>query len=192
MRRIERESQGFMKPGQDLVVAGFAGLEGSKRIARARGEELGQWFSKAYIKQMQKYEKIAWNSNPNYWRELGATEWEMAGEGGIHTALWNLSGAYRTGFQIDLYRILVKQETIEICERYDLNPYNLYSNDCLVLVTDNGGHLAAELEKEQIPAAWIGVVKQGVAREIRYGQVLRFMDRPKEDELYKIIKRETV
>lgn len=181
-----------MKPGQDLVAAGFAGLEGSKRIARARGAELSLWFSKAYLRQMQEAWEAVLNPCPDYWKGLGAAEWEMAGEGGIHTALWNLSGVYGMGFQIDLHRILVKQETIEICERYELDPYYLYSKNCMVLAADNGGRLAAALEKENIPAAWIGVVTQGVARQIRYGQVLRFMDRPKQDELYKIIERETV
>lgn len=192
MRQIERESRGTMKPGQDLVIAGFAGLEGTRQIARAREEELKNWFSKEYIRQIQEIQDVILDPNSDQWKEWGATEWEEAGEGGIHTALWNLSGAYMTGFEIDLHRIPVKQGTIEICERYDLNPYDLYCRNCLVLVTDNGGRLAENLKKKGIPAQWIGVVNRGIKREICYGDVRGFMDRPKKDELYKIIEQEVV
>lgn len=179
-----------MKPGQDLVVAGFAGLEGTRQIARVREKELCQWFSTGYVRQMQTCREVVLDQNPEHWKGLGATEWEMAGEGGIYTALWNLSGAYMTGFQIHLYQIPVKQGTIEVCERFDLDPYRLYCENCMVFVTDNGGHMVEALEREGISSAWIGVAKQGMAREIYYGQVHRFMDRPREDELYKILKKE--
>jgi len=190
MRQIERESRGTMKPGQDLVVAGYAGLEGSRRIAREREQELQNWFSGAYIRQMQQVPDAALNMSQADWKKLGATEWEEAAEGGIHTALWNLSGAYMTGFEIDLHKIPVKQETIEICERYDLNPYDLLCRNCVVLVADNGGHLVQTLETMGIPAQCIGTVNRGIKREICYGEVRGFMDRPKRDELYKILNQE--
>lgn len=190
MRQIERESRGTMKPGQDLVVAGYAGLEGSCRIARSRQQQLQTWFSEEYIRQMQQLSDVNVQKKPEEWRRLGVTEWEEAAEGGIHAALWNLSGAYMTGFEIDLHKIPVKQETIEICERYDLNPYDLLCGNCLVLVADNGGQLVQALNREGIPAQCIGTVNRGIKREICYGEVRGFMDRPKKDELYKIINQE--
>lgn len=190
MRQIERESRGIMKPGQDLVVAGYAGLEGSRRIARAREQELLHWFSGEYIRQMQELADVELDTDPDCWRKLGASEWEEVGEGGIHTALWNLSGAYMTGFEVNLHLIPVKQETIEVCERYDLNPYDLYSSNCMLLVADNGGHLVKALAERGIPAECIGVVNRGIKREICYGEVHGFMDRPKKDELYRILDQE--
>lgn len=96
------------------------------------------------------------------WKSLGATEWEAAGEGGIHQALWNLSGAYQKGFEINLHQIPVRQETIEVCEFYDLSPYDLLCGSCMVFVADNGAHLVKELEKLDIPARTIGVVQKGI------------------------------
>ncbi len=190
MRQIERESRGTVKPGQELVVAGYVGLEGSRQIARVREQELRTWFSGEYISQMQQASHVRLDMSPAGLKRLGVTEWEEVAEGGIHTALWNLSGAYMTGFEIDLHKIPVKQETIEICERYDLNPYDLLSKDCVVLVADNGGRLVQALEKEGIPAQCIGTVNRGIKREICYGQVHGFMDRPKRDEVYKILNQE--
>ena len=53
-------------------------------------------------------------------------------------------------------------------------------------------HLVKELEKLDIPARTIGVVQKGIKREICYGQVRGFMDRPKKDEIYEIIDEEAV
>lgn len=185
MRRIERESKGTMKPGQDLVVAGYAGLEGSRRIAREREKELAAWFSKRFIDEQQK-EYPAMDSRTHDWISLGATEWEDAGEGGIYTALWNISGAYMTGFSVDLRRIPIRQGTIEICERYELNPYRLLSGGCVVLVADNGGQLVETLAKEGVEAQVVGRVTEGISREIVYGDVRGFMERPREDEIYQL------
>lgn len=185
MRRIEREPKGSLRPGQDLVVAGYPGREGARRIAAAREKELLAWFSKEYIEAMQRADEITVNDDAVPWQSLGAAEWEEVGQGGIYTALWNLSGAYRTGFEVDLRRIPVRQETIEICERYDLNPYRLLSSNCMVAAADNGGRLAEELSRLGLPAAVIGRVNEGIKREICYGQVRGFMERPREDEVYR-------
>ncbi len=190
MRLIRREAKGVMKQGQDLVAVGYAGMEGARRIAVARKEELLGWFSKDYVRQMQLEETFVADGSSTPWREYGATEWEEAGEGGIFTALWNLSGAYMLGFETDLYAIPVRQETIEVCERYELNPYRLLCRNCAVAAADNGGSLVRRLAGEGIPAAVIGVVREDIKREICYGQVRGFLERPRQDELYKILKQE--
>lgn len=190
MRLIKREAKGVMKPGQELVAAGYAGMEGARRIALVREKELLGWFSQDYVRQIQEKETFIIGDNLTPWREYGAAEWEEAGEGGIFTALWNLSGAYMLGFEVDLCEIPVGQETIEVCERYELNPYRLYSGNCAVAAADNGGRLARRLAGEGIPAAVIGVVREDIRREICYGRVKGFLERPRQDELYKVLKQE--
>ena len=49
MRRIERESRGEMRPGQDLVVAGYAGLAGTRKIIEKKEEELRTRYAKSYL-----------------------------------------------------------------------------------------------------------------------------------------------
>lgn len=189
MRRIERESRGQLRPGQDLVAAGFAGAAGARQIALQKEEELRPWFSDEYIRQMQRPDFCAVDVDSRRWTELGATEWEAAAEGGIYTALWVLSGAYETGFSIDLRRIPVLQETIEVCERYELNPYRLLSENCLILAADNGERLAENLRREGICAQVIGRVQKGIAREVYYGDVHGYMERPRQDEIYQVLKK---
>lgn len=187
MRPVDRERKGVMKPGQDLVIAGFPGQAGARIIAREREDELLQWFAKDYVEQMKENQDIPLDGNLEQWRDAGATECEPVNEGGVYTALWNLSGAYGVGIECKLHQIPIKQSTIEICERYDLNPYRLWSENCLLMVADNGGHLVEALENQGIPAVVIGKVNGGIKREIYHGEVRGFLDRPQKDQLKKII-----
>lgn len=115
MRKIERDNTGLMRPGQNLVVAGYAGYAGTIAIVRQKREELLQWFTKGYLDRIMENEDGTLSGNLERWKALGATECEPAGEGGILSALWNLSGAYMTGIEFSLRQIPVKQETIEVC-----------------------------------------------------------------------------
>ena len=49
----------------------------------------------------------------------------QVGEGGIFAALYRLAKEADTGLVVDLKAMPVRQETIEICEYYKLNPYQL-------------------------------------------------------------------
>lgn len=176
-----------MKPGQDLVIVGYAGLCGTRILAREKRKELEQWFSEDYLdsisdNQMNHFDHI-WKNQVN----PGVTECEPVGIGGVLTALWNLSAAHETGLEFSLRKIPVRQETIEICERFELNPYRLYSDNCYLLVTDNGGQLTERLDREGIAAATIGKVNSTIAREILSAEGRGFLERPQPDELEKVI-----
>lgn len=187
MRKIDRENTGLVKPGQDLVVVGYVGYAGTALIVKNKKEDLYQWFSKSYIDGIQSQDKEANQKAPVDWNKLGATDWEEVAEGGILKALWNLSGAYMTGIRVSLLDIPVRQETIEICERYDLNPYRLFSTGCVLLTADHGEDLVSALKEQGLYGAVIGKVTGGIKRTIEHGESVAYLDRPTEDELYKVL-----
>ncbi len=186
MRRIERENTGLMHAGQDLVVAGYAGLAGTAELVKAKKEELSRWFSNEYMEEIAEAAPLC-PVSPDFWRLLHATEWEAAGQGGILTAIWNLTGAYETGVEFYLRRIPIRQETVEVCERLELNPYRLYSRGCFLLTADNGGQLVRALEEKQIPANVIGRINKGIAREMIVQEGRGYLERPQPDEILKVI-----
>ncbi len=186
MRRIERENTGLMHAGQDLVVAGYAGLAGTAELVKAKKEELSRWFSNEYMEEIAEAAPLC-PVSPDFWRLLHATEWEAAGQGGILTAIWNLTGAYETGVEFYLRRIPIRQETVEVCERLELNPYRLYSRGCFLLTADNGGQLVRALEEKQIPANVIGRINKGIAREMIVQEGRGYLERPQPDEIMKVI-----
>ncbi|MGN0158635.1 MAG: AIR synthase-related protein [Brotaphodocola sp.] len=187
MRKIERDNTGLLKVGQDLVIAGFAGLTGSRIIAEERHEELCRWFSEEYLEMAASRQCVREGLGMDFWKNFGAVECEPAGEGGILTAIWNLSAAYGMGVEFVLRLIPVAQETIEICERFELNPYRLYSAGCYLLAAENGGQLVQALASEGIPAQVIGKVNPGIAREMIGAESRGYLERPQRDELFKAV-----
>ena len=204
MRRIERENTGRMRPGQDLVAAGYAGLSGAAILAEAEHEKLARWFSEEYLADLQ----AAWQECrdwevcldagfpalkdqpvPVWLSRMGeqAAEAEAVGSGGILKAIWDLTGAYETGVEFALRRIPILQAVIEVCERLEVNPYRLYSAGCYLLTAENGGRLAEQLRSQGVPAAVIGQIKSGIAREMIVQEGRGFLERPQPDELTRIL-----
>lgn len=106
-------------------------------------------------------------------------------DGGVFAALWRISEDYKTGLTIHLKRIPVKQETIEICEIYDVNPYQLLSGGCVLYTADNGNNLVDFFESQGMKAVVIGSITDSNDRIILNGEGIRYINRPEPDEIYK-------
>ena len=76
-----------------------------------------------------------------------------ASEGGIFASLWELAERAGVGLSIDMKKLPLRQETVEVCEFSGVNPYELLSGGCLVMTTFDGPGLVAALEAEGIPDA---------------------------------------
>jgi hydrogenase maturation factor len=189
MRKIERENTGNMKPGQDLVVAGYAGLAGTLFLLEEKRAELERWFSRDYLDTVPPLREYLTERDAQFWERMGATEWEQSDLGGILNSIWTLSGAYETGVEFTLRQIPIRQETIEICERLECNPYRLYSRGCWLLTAVSGNQLTEHLAEEGIPARVIGRINPGIAREIISEEGRGYLERPHKDEILKIIPK---
>ena len=108
-------------------------------------------------------------------------------EGGAFGALWEVAAAAGLGLDIDLMKIPVRQETIEVCEVFGINPYELISSGSLLVTTPDGTGLIRALEEAGIPAAIIGKMEDGNDRIIRNGEDRRYLEPPKTDEIYKVV-----
>ena len=95
---------------------------------------------------------------------------------------------FRSGLEVDLQKIKLKQETVEICEFYDLNPYMLISSGSILIITDQANILVDKLHDAGIVAAAIGYITWSNKRIIKNGKERRFLEPPRKDELYKVIK----
>jgi hydrogenase expression/formation protein HypE len=83
-------------------------------------------------------------------------------------------------------KLSIRQETIEVCEHFRLNPYQLTSIGSMIMVTDKGEELADALMKEGIKASVIGRLAEGNDKVICNGEEIRYIDRPAPDEIKKI------
>lgn len=57
-----------------------------------------------------------------------------ASQGGIFGALWDMAEASGIGLDIDLKKLPIRQDTIEISEFFDINPYKLLSGGSLIII----------------------------------------------------------
>lgn len=92
------------------------------------------------------------------------------------------------GLTADLRKIPIRQETIEITEKYEINPYRLDSKGALLIGIRGGQGLKQEYLRRGIPAAVIGQTNNGNDRLLYSGENARYLDRPGEDEIKKIDK----
>ena len=107
----------------------------------------------------------------------------QCGDGGVLCGLWELAEAEKTGFEIDFSKLALKQETVEICEFFQLNPYLLTSAGSYLVLTEHGEETLEILKNAGVPAVRIGFVKEQNARTLVNGEETRYLDRPAPDEL---------
>lgn len=178
-----------LKPGQELVLTKWTGLEGTAIISRDKEEQLRERFNEDFIERAQSmFESLSVVKDARIAKQVGVSAMHDVTEGGIFGALWEVAAASSVGIEVDLKKIPIKQETIEICEFYDLNPYMLMSSGCLLIGTDKGNVLVEELKKEGISSAIIGKVIEGNDRIIINEDERRYLEPPKADELYKALQ----
>ncbi len=176
---------GGVSCGQDVVLSKWIGIEGTARLARVKEKELGKQFSDAFIEQAQSLKRyISVIPEAAVAVKSGVSAMHDVSECGVFGALWELAEAACVGLEIDLKKIPVRQETIEVCEAFDVNPYFLTSGGAMLMIADNGHDLARELELNRIPAAVIGKVTNGNDRIVRNGDEVRYLEPPRPENQY--------
>ncbi|MCM1175770.1 MAG: AIR synthase family protein [Blautia sp.] len=176
-----------IRPGQDVVVSKWIGLEGTVRLARERREELLTRYPARMIDEAAGFERfLSIIPEAATARKSGVCGIHDVSQGGIFGALWEMAGGAGVGLEIDLKKLPVRQETIELCEFYDLNPYELLSGGCLLMTAEDGNGLVMALEKEGMPAAVVGKTTDGNDRVLFHEEERRFLEPPKTDQLYKL------
>lgn len=172
------------KAGQDILLTKWIGLAGTAVLAKKEQETLEKRLPVYIVDNGISMEKdVSVLEESRIAMETGVSGMHDVSRGGIFSALWELAEKGNTGIEVDLKKIPVRQETIEICEVLGVNPYELYGAGALLIVSDKGNQILHELEKKQIPAAIIGKITEDNGKVILNGEETRFLDRPKHDAL---------
>ena len=171
----------------ELVMAGFTGREGTALLAKAKEAELKKRFPLELVETAKEFDQnlcmceaadIGWS--------CGATAMHDVAQGGIFGALWEFCESNGTGMDADLRKIPIRQETIEICEQYGWNPYQLQSGGALLMAVRDGEKAVSELQKAGICARVIGRTTEKREKVLRNGEEMRFLDKPAQDEITKL------
>ena len=175
-------------PGMDVVVSKWIGLEGTSILAKEKEEELLTKLPASIVERAKNFDSLLSVLKEGIvGGRLQVAAMHDVTEGGIFGALWEVGAASNVGLEIDLKAIPIKQETVEICEYFDINPYQLISSGSMLMVAADGNELCEALAKEGVPATVIGKVIAGNDRVIVRDEERRFLEPPKADELYKVL-----
>ena len=173
------------KTGDALILAGWIGLEGTAVVTREHKEALAGHYTDAFLMGAEEMEHhISVKEAARLAYENGGGWIYNCSEGGIFGALWEFSEFAGLGFDIDLKKISVKQETIEICEFLKKNPYELASGGAILIGAKDGEAVCGALLEAGIPVEILGCFTQEKGKILRNEEEIRYLDRPAQDAVW--------
>lgn len=177
-----------IQPELDLVVTKWVGLEATTIIAKEKEEEILKVFSSSFLNTAKSFDQyLSVIPESKIAMEHGVSAMHDITEGGIFGAIWEMAAGADLGVDVDLKKIPIRQETVEICELFGVNPYLIMSSGSMLIATSDGHGLVDKLAQAGIHSAVIGKTKCNNDRIIRNGEEIRYLDKPQTDELYKVI-----
>lgn len=175
------------KAGQDIVLLKWIALEGTLRVMREKEEKLSKRFIPAFLNPIRAMEGELFSVKElQIAKEFGVSAMHQITEGGILAALWEVAESSGVGMEVDLKKMTIRQETVEICEYFHMNPYQLTSAGSILIVAEDGEKLVEKYQKEGRQAVVLGRTIADTARVILGGEEKRYLDRPAPDELLKL------
>ena len=184
------DGSGILPADCDLIMIGPAGRAGTAVLAFSFEEELAGRFPLFLVRSaMQMGRDLSLRKEALAAWELGAVGMQEIGEGGIFAALWELGEKFAAGLDVDLKKIPIRQETIEICEHLDLNPYQLNGTGAMLILAEDGKAMVKALAENEVSAWVIGRTTSLKSRIIRNGEETRYLEKPQQDMLFQLRSR---
>lgn len=187
-KKFEKSTE-IAKAGMELILIGDIAMSGTASIVYLKKDDLNKRFQSSYIKLALQTENAM---NISKEAVLLAEKYDIKimhdlSRGGIYSAIWQLSEKVGMGVEVYLDKISIRQETIEVCELFTINPYKLISNGAFFAVCENAKKLVAELRNDGINASIVGKLREDFDKVILKGEEKRYVEPPKGDEIYNII-----
>ena len=98
-----------------------------------------------------------------------------------------MADSENTGVSVWLDLVSIRQETIEVCEVYDINPYMLNSTGTMLIISAHGNELVRLLEDAGVHAAVIGCTTDNNDKIIINDNEVRYLESRIADELGKLV-----
>lgn len=182
-----RQKKKEIKPGYSIIMTKFAGVLGTDIILKNKYDKLSERFAKSYLAGASMGKEM-YSVTPE--ARLVADDvcyMHDVSHGGIYGALWQLGSWLNKGFLIEHGSINIKQETIELCEYLNINPYLLDGTGALLAIAEDGKGVVKGLEEQGVLAAVIGTVTDNNEKLIVMNEIdVRTLSPVNGDEIYSI------
>ncbi|MCK4380869.1 MAG: AIR synthase family protein [Candidatus Lokiarchaeota archaeon] len=135
-----------VEPGDALILTKGIFIEGTSIIGREKENELVQkGFNQVFIEKCKNY---LYNPGISVFKEalLANEHFKVKAmhdptEGGIYTAIAEMTIASNTGVEIEEGKVFILPEAKILSETFNLNPYNTISSGSLLIAIDNEYYL---------------------------------------------------
>lgn len=175
----ERHDITMARAGQDIVMSKWVGLEGTAILAGNYEEKLLERYPAYLVEEAQEFERyLSVLPEAEVAMREGVFAMHDMSQGGVFGALWELAEGAGLGLEVDLKRIPIRQETVEVCEVCGVNPYEMRSAGSLLMTAADGESLVRALEQAGISATVLGKLTDAPDRVLINGEEKRFLYRP--------------
>lgn len=171
--------------GSDLVMTKTAGLAGASLLAKHYREALHERYVYSFIDKAVKKQEFSVLPEVKVLQRLGVRQMHDVAEGGVFGAVWELCERLHAGVELYLKQIPIAQETVEISEYFDINPYQMKGDGALLFLTQDGAAAVRALQEQGIPAAVIGRITEGNDRILINEDETRFLEPNRVDDYEK-------
>lgn len=202
---IDRNDFRQVDAGDVILLAGQIGISGTQMLLEEKKDELREAFPAHFLQNTEK--KLRGREKISHFAQLarrnGAVRMQDLSGGGILSCLWEFfggkwqsggasgmhSGKVPCGMEIDFRKIPILQETIEICEWLQVNPYYLHSQGGLLIAVprEQVEQFTQAFICEGFPLTELGACTAGRAGILRNGEEVRYLDKPQPDEILRIL-----
>lgn len=166
---------------QDIVASKWIALEGTAQLAGQYRERLRKRLPMRMIDEAASFDQyLSVASEAATAMKSGVCGIYDLSQSGIFAGLWEMAQEAGVGLEVDLRKIPVRQETIEICEFLEENPYELASGGSLLMTAENGNTLVTALMRAGIPAAVIGRTTRGKERVLYQQGRKSYLNKPRD------------
>ena len=150
------------RPGDNLILTKGIGIEATAIIARERETDLTNRFSPAFLRRARSYLTVPGIS---VLKEAliaagmrGVHAMHDPTEGGVATAIHELAHAAKLGAVLWEQKLLISEETKQLCEEFHLNPLGVISSGALLIAAapTKTSEILFALSEQNIPCEIIG------------------------------------
>ena len=148
--------------GDDLILTKGLGIEATSIIARERESDLSEKFSPTFLGQAKRYltsPGISVLKEALIAAETGGVHaMHDPTEGGVATAIHELAHAANLGVVVWRDKLLMSEETKQLCHEFELNPLGVISSGALLIAAEptKSSEIVAAIAAHNIPCEIIG------------------------------------
>lgn len=173
---INQSESGVGRPGFCVMQFGMTGDYGREVLRETKGQVLKSQFSESFIRKAAvPAEEFSlpgrWGTLPDRMIRQKDITLHDGTFGGIYRGAWEMAEKSGCGIRLIHEKILIRQETIEIAEALDINPYLLCSTGMLLAAcsAEMVDFLCQAAAERHIPASVIGELTKEKERVVVSG-----------------------